>query len=352
MPFSLPPLGQPLPFDALVDVRSPAEFQQDHIPGAINLPALSNEERAEVGTIYVRQSRFVARRVGAAKVARNVASHLETALAGKSSNWRPLVYCWRGGQRSGSVASIFRQIGWQAEVIEGGYRAFRRSVHDYLYEQELGHRIVLLDGGTGTAKTELLARVAGLGAQVLDLEALAGHRGSLFGGLSDGQPTQKAFETRLATALGKLDPDRPVLLEAESNKIGSRIIPPSLWEKMRNAPRVTVSAPIESRAKFTMRAYSDIAQDPERIADILQNLRPYHGAEQVARWCDLVHQDLPGLIRELMELHYDPRYLKSSARSAASVKVIDLPGLEDCDLDRGADVIARSLDAIAKGPET
>jgi len=237
-------------FDTVIDVRSPAEFAEDHVPGAINLPVLSNEERAKVGTIYVQQSRFLARKIGAALVFRNSAHHVETQLMDKEGGWRPLVYCWRGGQRSGSFAWMLGQIGWRSDVIEGGYRSYRRLVKQALYDDPLPHRLVALDGYTGTAKTALLQVLAGRGVQVLDLEGLAEHRGSLLGGMVEPQPGQKAFETRLASALLQLDPAQPVLVEAESSKIGARVIPPSLWAAMKIAPRIEVTASVAARTAY------------------------------------------------------------------------------------------------------
>ncbi|NNE86436.1 MAG: tRNA 2-selenouridine(34) synthase MnmH, partial [Silicimonas sp.] len=166
---SLGDLGD-LHFDTIIDVRAPAEFAEDHIPAAINLPVLSDEERARVGTIYVQKSPFLARKIGAALVARNAAAHIEEHLMGFDGGWQPLVYCWRGGQRSGSFASILAQIGWRVETLEGGYQSYRRLVVDRLYQAAYPARPVLLDGNTGTAKTEVLARLPQYGVQVIDLE--------------------------------------------------------------------------------------------------------------------------------------------------------------------------------------
>ena len=221
------------PFDTLIDVRSPAEYAEDHIPGAISLPVLSDAERARVGTIYTQQSAFRARKIGAALVARNAAKHIEGPLADHDGGWRPLVYCWRGGQRSGSFASILAQIGWRAETVAGGYRTYRRLVVRAMHEAPLPHRLVLLDGNTGTAKTELLGLLAARGVQVVDLEGLAAHRGSLFGAVARAQPSQKAFEGALAAAFDSLDTARPVVVEAESSKVGEVLVPPSVWAAKR-----------------------------------------------------------------------------------------------------------------------
>jgi len=299
-------------FDAVIDVRSPAEFAEDHVPGAINLPALSNVQRAQVGTIYKQVSPFDARKLGAAMVARNVADHVDGPLAEMDGGWRPLVYCWRGGQRSGSFASILTQIGWRAETIEGGYQTYRRLVNASLYDTPLPYRLVLLDGYTGTAKTALLARLAARDVQVLDLEGLAGHRGSLLGATADGQPAQKWFETTLAVALAKLDPDRPVVVEAESSKIGRITLPRTLWSAMLAAPRIVIDAPLAARAAFLTQAYADVIVRPEAVAEKLQHLRRIRGHDVVDRWMALLHaQETRELATALMVDHYDPAYAKS-----------------------------------------
>lgn len=301
-------------YDTVIDVRSPAEFAEDHVPGAINLPALSNAERAEVGTIYVQDDPFKARKIGAALVARNVADHLQGPLADKTGGWRPLVYCWRGGQRSGSFTSILQQIGWRADVVTGGYQSFRGLVHSVAYDVPASHRLILLDGNTGTGKTDILLRLADLGVQVIDLEGLANHRGSLLGEQAGGQPAQKAFETRVASALATLDPTRPTVVEAESSKVGDRIIPPTLWAAMKSAPRITIDAPLDARAAFLADAYRDLAEDRISFAAKLDILRRHRG-KRVDHWLDLLAQDnVEGLAAALMEDHYDPSYRAARTR--------------------------------------
>ncbi|MGR3660608.1 MAG: tRNA 2-selenouridine(34) synthase MnmH [Paracoccaceae bacterium] len=302
-------------FDTVIDVRSPAEFAEDHIPGAVSMPALSNEERAIIGAIYVQDSAFKARKLGAAMVARNVARHLEGPMADKDGGWRPLIYCWRGGQRSGSFASILTQVGWRAETIEGGYRAYRRQVVATLHDQPLPHRLILLDGNTGTAKTDILALLGDHGIQTVDLEGLAKHRGSVFGPLKTPQPSQKSFDTQLAAAFADLDPAKPVVVEAESSKIGQRLIPPSIWAAMRTAPRIRVRAPLEARAEYLTRAYADMLDDPENMKTTIGYLRRLQGAEVIENWQSLVDaKDYKTLAADLMQRHYDPRYEKSRSR--------------------------------------
>ena len=298
-------------YDSVLDVRSPAEFAEDHIPGAINLPVLDNDERARVGTLYKQVSPFTARKLGAALVFRNAAAHVEGPLAHHDGGWRPLVYCWRGGQRSGAFGWMLGQIGWRSETIGGGYQTFRRLVYDMLYTGVLPHRIVLLDGYTGTAKTDILNRLGAGGVQVLDLEGLANHRGSLLGGLGP-QPAQKAFETGIAAALCAKDPAKPLLIEAESNKIGARIVPPALWKAMIAAPRIEIVAPLSARTPYLERAYGDVLADTDRLAHLLAPLRAVRGHQVVDHWLALsAAGDRAGLTTALMKQHYDPAYAKS-----------------------------------------
>ncbi|HHC29974.1 MAG TPA: tRNA 2-selenouridine(34) synthase MnmH, partial [Rhodobacterales bacterium] len=273
-----------LPFDEIIDVRSPSEFAEDHMPGAINLPVLSDAERAEVGTIYVQEAPFKARKIGAALVSRNAAAHLEGPLADRDGGWRPLVYCWRGGQRSGSFASILREIGWRVDTVKGGYKSYRNLVVDALYRVPVTLRVVIVDGGTGTAKTRLLHQIAARGGQVIDLEAMAEHRGSVFGPMGAQQPHQKAFESELAMALARLDPARPVFVEAESSKIGDLLVPPSMWKAMIAAPRVELSAPVAARAESLVRDYPDMIADPAKLSGVLEKLVRYHGRARVDGW--------------------------------------------------------------------
>ncbi|MEI4233107.1 tRNA 2-selenouridine(34) synthase MnmH [Roseovarius sp. D22-M7] len=320
-----------LPFDEIIDVRSPAEYAEDHLPGAINLPVLSDAERARVGTIYVQQDRFLARKVGAALVARNAARHLEGALADRGGGYRPLVYCWRGGQRSGSFTGILQQIGWRADTIAGGYRSYRRLVAGVLYDSEFPAPMVLIDGGTGTAKTRLLGHLAHQGAQILDLEDLAAHRGSVFGSMDRPQPSQKWFESRLAAHVTRLDPARPVFVEAESTRIGRINLPPALAVAMKAAPAVRIAAPLGARVGHLMTEYADLCTDQAQIEAILDRLVRFHGHEAVAKWRDMAARgDHAALVEALIVQHYDPRYTRMATRHDRPV--LDLPDLADMTL--------------------
>lgn len=305
-------------FDMVIDVRSPGEFAEDHLPGAVNLPVLSDAERAQVGTVYVQQSRFTARRLGAAHVARNVAHHLETALADRPGGFRPLVYCWRGGMRSNAMATILSQVGWRTTVLAGGYRTYRRLVVERLYDSELPLDFVLLDGQTGSGKTEVLGRLAGLGLQTLDLEALAAHRGSLFGALAGrAQPSQKLFESRLLAALDGFEPGRPVVAEAESSKIGDRMVPPALWSRLAQAPRIELEAPRPDRARYLVATYGDLIADRRALDAAFVRLPVRPSADRLARWRAMADAGaFAELAEAIMGLHYDPAYDRARKKHA------------------------------------
>ncbi|WP_316015574.1 tRNA 2-selenouridine(34) synthase MnmH [Roseobacter sp. HKCCA0434] len=332
-----------LPFDEIIDARSPSEFAEDHLPGAINLPVLSDEERARVGAIYVQESRLEARKIGAALVARNVARHLDAHFHDKPGGYRPLIYCWRGGQRSGSMGLILGQVGWRVGVLDGGYRTYRRMVSAALYGDAFPWRLVLLDGNTGVAKTDVLKALPD--AQMVDLEGLANHRGSVFGGFADSpQPEQKAFESALWQAFAPLDPARPVLVEAESSKIGRLLLPPALWKAMCAAPRIEITAPLDARAAYLTRAYADIVDDTDRLADIIERLRDLHPAERRERWHALAAEGaVTALARDLMESHYDAAYARQRGRHPDPVSTIAGRTLDPADIDRIAAEVAAAV---------
>ncbi|SPH16783.1 tRNA 2-selenouridine synthase [Defluviimonas aquaemixtae] len=337
-----------LEFDDVIDVRSPAEFAEDHLPGAINLPVLDDAERARVGTIYTQQSSFLARKIGAALVARNAARHLEGPLADKPGGWRPLIYCWRGGQRSSSFATILASVGWRVELLEGGYKSWRRLVVAALQNEPVPSPAIVLDGNTGSAKTELLALLARRGVQTVDLEGLANHRGSLFGERPGGQPPQKAFESRLALAFASLDQGRPVVVEAESSRVGDIALPKQLWVAMRAAPRIRIAAPRPERARYLARAYADLTCDKSRLAEIVSCLRSQHSAERIETWLAAAEAgDFVRLADGLMEAHYDPRYDKHRARATpATERVVTTDSLTPEGLDRLAAQIEAEIGTL------
>ena len=305
-------------FDEVIDARSPSEFAEDHLRGAVNLPVLDDEERARVGTLYVQDDPFRARRLGAALVSRNIARHLEGPLAGRGGGWRPLVYCWRGGQRSHAFATVLSQVGWRTAVLSGGYRTYRRGVVAGLYEPGPIPSLMLLGGGTGVGKTELLTRLAADGEQVIDLEALAAHRGSLFGAVAASrQPSQKLFESRLYAILSTLDTTRPTLVEAESSKLGEIVLPPRLWRAMVDAPVIELTASRDVRVRRLVGAYGGENRERTDLAEALDRLPRHIGRETREAWRGLLTGGEFGvLVGQLLEAHYDPAYRRSAGRGA------------------------------------
>ena len=300
-------------FDTVIDARSPTEFALDHLPGAINCPVLDDEERRIVGTLYKQQGAFEARRVGGAMVAANLARHLRAQFADRPATWRPLVYCWRGGLRSGSMVQWLRLVGWDAQQLAGGYKRFRGHVIAQIEAIAPQLPLHVLCGPTGSAKTALLHALAAQGEQVIDLEGLAAHKGSVLGKVPGvGQPSQKRFETLLATQLQTLDLGRPVFVEAESRKIGQISLPTPLLERLRASPCTEIVASPEVRLAYLLRDYAYLGDDGPRLADTLGQLHGLQANETIARWQTwALAGELGPLFAELMALHYDPLYARS-----------------------------------------
>jgi tRNA 2-selenouridine synthase len=300
-------------FDTIIDARSEGEFAEDHIPGAVNCPVLNNEERVRVGTIYKQVGSFEAKRIGAALVARNISHHIEAMFADKPRDWKPLVYCWRGGNRSGSMAHILAKIGWPAVQLDGGYKAYRRHVVEALGELPKRFSFRVVSGPTGSGKSELLRTLEQEGAQVLDLERLASHRGSVLGHIpSQPQPSQKFFESEIWQALRHFDSTKPVYVESESKKVGSIRVPDVLMECMRASPCISVTLSIADRVALLMREYAHFVADPEALNRQLECLLSLHGRENLNRWQDMAQSGaMPRLVEDLLIQHYDPAYLRS-----------------------------------------
>ena len=306
-------------FDAVIDVRSPAEYAEDHVPGALSCPVLDDEERARVGTLYKQVSPFQARKLGAALVARNIARHLETAFAGMERGWRPLVYCWRGGKRSGAMAHVLREVGWQAKTLEGGYKAYRRHVVERLAELPRSLTFRVIHGATGSGKSRLLRALDAAGAQVLDLEALAAHRGSVLGEMpGQPQPSQKWFESQLLEGLAGFDPARPVYVEGESRKIGQLQVPEALIESMRAAECLLLEAATDTRVALLMDEYRHFFGDRAQLDAQLDCLAGLHGRAVVGEWKGLAARGAwDELVARLLVEHYDPAYRRSALRNFA-----------------------------------
>ncbi|MFT4637445.1 MAG: tRNA 2-selenouridine synthase [Verrucomicrobiales bacterium] len=297
-------------FDEIIDVRAPEEYGIDHITGAINLPVLQDEERVRVGTLHHQQGPFDARKVGAGLVAANISMHLEKHFFEKPKGYRPVIYCWRGGQRSRSLATVLCEVGWRPIVLEGGYKNYRSHVIEAIETMAPQFRWHVLNGYTGSGKTLILKALMARGAQVLDLEGLANHKGSLFGGdLECPQPLQKRFETLIHDQLRSFSPDRLIFVEAESPKIGHANIPAALWHAIRNGPVTEILSPVEARAHYLYGDYDSWIMDSDRILATIERLRPFHSAAQIDQWKRQC-QDAAWepLIHGLLTEHYDKRY--------------------------------------------
>ena len=303
--------------DAIIDVRSESEFAEVHLPGAVNWTVLNDDERRIVGTTFVQVSPLEARKMGAAMVARNIAAHIDREVARQSRDWRPLVYCWRGGQRSGTMAWFLSQIGFRTLQLTGGYKGFRTLVRERLDALPAALNFIVLCGRTGSGKTRLLASLAAQGAQVLDLEALAAHRGSVLGGWPGRpQPSQKAFDTALWHQLHQFDPARPVFVESESARIGQLRVPQSLLDRLRaQGACVVVALPEAERVRLLLAEYAFFAQDVDAFCRLLDPLVELRGRAAVQHWQALARAgqwaECFGL---LMTQHYDPLYDRSTRR--------------------------------------
>jgi tRNA 2-selenouridine synthase len=303
-------------FDEIIDVRSEDEYAEDHVPGAVSCPVLDNQERARVGTLYKQVSSFEAKKIGAALVSANIARHLEERFHNRPREWRPLVYCWRGGSRSGALAHVLQQVGWRVAQLDGGYRAYRRQVVADLasWPSRFDWRAVC--GLTGSGKSRLLRALDARGGQVLDLEALAAHRGSVLGNIPDKpQPSQKMFESLVWASLRNFSEQRPVYVEAESKKIGVLRVPDALIDAMWASPCIVVDAPIALRVELLKTEYEHFIAAPAMLIEKLQCLSRLYGHSIIEKWSVLASGGRwDELTQDLLLTHYDPAYTRSTLK--------------------------------------
>jgi len=304
-------------FDSIIDARSEGEFAQDHLPGAVNWPTLNNEQRRDIGTLYKQVNAFEAKKRGAAIAARNIAAHIEREVIDKPKDWKPLTYCWRGGQRSGALSLILSQIGFRVTLVEGGYKAFRAAVVQDIPRLVSGLTWRVVCGTTGSGKTRLLQALAAQGAQVLDLEALANHRSSVLGAIPGlAQPTQKRFDTLVWQALRQFDRGRAVYIESESKKVGDLTVPISLIEAMRASACLNLVLPDAERVALLLEDYDFFVRDVELFCERLQVLAEFRGKAVVDGWKASVRAGrIESVVQELLGQHYDPVYRQSMQRN-------------------------------------
>lgn len=346
-------LAQLAEFSEIIDTRTPAEFAEDHIPGAINLPVLDNEERIRVGTLHKQASPFEAKKVGAALVSRHIAEHIAQHFLAMPSSYRPLVYCWRGGNRSGSMTHVLQRIGFKAMQLEGGYKTYRRSVIEALDALPPRFEYRVICGPTGCGKSRLLQVLENRGAQVLDLEAFAAHRGSLLGNLPDqSQPSQKSFESRIWDKLRRFDPGQPVYVESESKKIGKLRVPETLLASIRQGSSLWIDADMQNRVALLLEEYAHFLDAPETLLSLIGFLTPLRGTETIERWINQIRsRQWSDFVRDMLENHYDPAYEKSLARnydSGLSRHTLRLTGISANDFDMLASQIVETTVPLAK----
>jgi len=308
-------------FDTIIDVRSPLEYEEDHIIGSINCPVLDDQERIIVGTIYKRESTFKAKIIGSSLTARNIAKHIEEKFINQQGSWQPLVYCWRGGQRSKAFSIILSEVGWRTCQLEGGYKKYRNEVINFLNRIGSKLKIILISGKTGSAKTKILQNIKLQGGQILDLENLANHKGSLLGKIPGlKQPSQKLFESKLYHQIKQLDLRKNVYIEAESSKIGNIHIPKTIWAKMIISPRIEIEADLELRSSFLLKDYRYMCENPELIKPIIYGLKNRLSKKLINDWLELITKKLwLDLTKSFLENHYDPSYSSNTIKNDRKV---------------------------------
>lgn len=316
-------------FDTIIDARSEDEHALDHVPGALNWPTLNNAERIAIGTMYKQVNAFEAKKRGAAIAAHNIAAHIEREVIDKPKDWRPLVYCWRGGNRSGALATILGAIGFQVTLIEGGYKAWRAALVVDLAALAPGLKYRVVCGPTGSGKTRLLHALAAQGAQVLDLEDLARHRSSVLGHLPGvEQPSQKRFDSLIWEALRRYDPQRPVFVESESKKVGNLRVPDALIEAMRVSPCIDLELPDQERVSLLLEDYPHFVENPDFFCERLEALTELRGKAVVEEWIQKVRSGKTReVVLDLLKTHYDPMYAASIARNFSQYGLAQRLGL-------------------------
>ena len=329
-------------YDTIIDVRSPSEFEIDHIVGAINCPILYDDERQKVGTIYKQISSFKAKIIGSSLSAKNIASHIEKEFLEKKGSWKPLIYCWRGGQRSKAFSIVLSEVGWRTYQLSGGYKEYRNDIIKYLDNTGMKLKIILVSGKTGSAKTRILQSIKDQGGQILDLEGLARHKGSLLGSIPNlKQPSQKLFESLLFYEINKLNLKKNIFIEAESSKVGNVHIPKSIWSNMILSKRIEVVADVNTRAKFLIDDYHYMCKNPILIEPMIKGLKSRLSNDLIDSWKKLIDKKKWfELTKSFLENHYDSSYSSNTIKNDRKVlKEVRATTLNNDDIKKIAKII-------------
>lgn len=297
----------------VIDVRTPAEYEHGHIPGAVNIPLFSNEERAIVGTLYKQEGKKPAMLKGMELVSPKFSDYIRQAET-ISNTGTLLVHCWRGGMRSAGMAWLFEWYGFKVFTLQNGYKSFRRMVLD---EFTKAREFKILAGRTGSGKTLVLKEIEKLGNTIIDLEELAHHKGSAFGTLGEEpQPTQEMFENELAVALMNINTNEPIWLEDESQNIGKRLIPIALWEQMRNAQVHYVDLPTEKRVEYLVEAYGKYS--PAELIESIEKIRKRVGFQNAKAAIEAINNGDLKRACEISLVYYDKSYDHGVAKRNAN----------------------------------
>ncbi len=287
----------------LLDTRTPKEFQEDHLPNAINLPILSNEERAVVGTVYKQVSQEKAIEQGIEFFSQKMPEFIKEAAQYKKE--KIIVYCWRGGMRSRTVVSLLESFGYDVKQLVGGYKSYRAYVKEKLYNYHIKPHFIVLWGLTCTGKTQLLQQFQ----NSLDLEGLAQHRGSLYGAIGLQPRSQKMFENLMLQRLDQLNSEKFIIVEGESRRIGDVIIPDVVWKAMQHGIPVRVTRSIDRRAEEAAKEYIRSEEDVQKIKQITLSLSRVISNKQKQDIASLLDQKkYVNAIKILLEFYYDPLY--------------------------------------------
>ncbi len=326
----------------IIDVRSPREYAEDHIIGSINLPVLYDEEYEKIGQLYKFESGFEAKKIGAQWVMKNISRHLKEVLYKYEKNKKLIFYCKRGGNRSLSFSIVCSKIGWNSNVIDGGYKMYRQFIIEYLTQFSQNSKFFVIAGKTGNGKTKLLNLLEKKGLQTIDFEGLACHRGSILGKqVGQLQPPQKLFESKIFEEIKKFNEDKCVFVESESVKIGRLTIPNSIFSYTYKSKLIKLNNEIDFRVEFLIDEYQNLIEDHKPFFKLIEILKSRISGENIIEIEKAVSEkNFPLLARYLLNFHYDRAYdMSMSKRKGEVVKEFNL----SCNVESAVEHICDSI---------